>query len=111
MRGPKSLGQVTISQGNISDAKKSISEMRATLFEEFHKQPGFVVDMFLDMARERHFAIDKAMHDQLVDGGKKCIDRQDIDGLRSIIGKMLENRYPTTAPDSAATTLAGLMRA
>jgi molecular chaperone DnaK len=101
----------SISQGNIGDARKTISEIRATFIDEARKQPAFVVDVFLDIARERHFAIDKSLHDQLVEAGTKCIDRQDIDGVRVTIGKMLENRYPTTASDSAATTLAGLMRA
>jgi hypothetical protein len=100
----------SISQGHIADAKKSLSEMRATCFDEARKQPSFVVNMFLDLVREKHFAIDKSVHDKLVEVGKTCIDRQDINGLRAVIAQMLENRYPTTASESAAMTLAGLMK-
>jgi molecular chaperone DnaK len=100
----------SISRGGIEDAKKSLSEIRATFFDEARKLPSFVVDTFLNLARDRHFAIDKAMHDQLAEVGRACIDRQDIDGLRASIGKMLDNRYPTTASSSAAMTLAGLMK-
>jgi molecular chaperone DnaK len=99
-----------ILQGNIADAKKSLFEMQATLFEEARKQPSFVIDTFLDLAKDRHFAIDKVLHDRLVEDGKARIGKQDIDGLRSLIGKMLDNRYPTTASGSAAMTLAGLMK-
>jgi molecular chaperone DnaK len=104
--------QVTesIGRGNTDDAAKSISEMRAICFDELRKQPSFVVDMFLDLARERHIAIDKGLHDRLIEAGKSNIDRNDINGLRSVIAQMLQNRYPTGAKESATSALAGLMK-
>jgi molecular chaperone DnaK len=98
------------SHGNFADAKKSISEMQATFFEEARKQPSFVVHTFLNLARDRHFSMDKNLHDQLIETGETCINGSDIDGLRVVIGKMLDNRYPTTAPGDAGMALAGLMK-
>jgi molecular chaperone DnaK len=79
-------------------------------FDEARKQPAFVVDLFLDLARERHIAIDKPLHDRQVADGQSRIEREDIDGLRQIIGQMLDNRYPTGARAAATLALAGLMK-
>jgi molecular chaperone DnaK len=100
----------SITRGSMEDAEKSIFEMRAIFFEEAFKQPGFLVDIFMDLVRERHFAIDKSLHDRLVEAGKTSIERSDLSGLRAVIAQMHENRYPMDAKDSATTALAGLMR-
>jgi molecular chaperone DnaK len=100
----------SIGRGNTEDARKSIAEMRAICFEEVRKQPSFVIDTFLDLARGRPLAIDKGLHDRLVEAGKACIDRSAFNDLRNVIVQMLENRYPTNAKDSATTALAGLMK-
>jgi molecular chaperone DnaK len=100
----------SIARGHAEDARKSISEMKAICFDEAGKQPGFVVDTFLEFARERHVAIDKVLHDRLVDAGKASIGRNDLNGLRAVIGQIVENRYPIDAKDSAKITLAGLMK-
>ena len=100
----------SIGRGNTEDARKSIAEMRAICFEQVRKQPSFVIDTFLDLARERPLAIDKALHDRLIEAGKSCIDRSAFNDLRNVIVQMLENRYPTNAKDSATTALAGLMK-
>jgi hypothetical protein len=34
-----------------------------------------VVDTFLDLSRERHLAIDKTLHDRLVESGKLHIEQ------------------------------------
>jgi molecular chaperone DnaK len=100
----------SITGGNMEDATKSISEMRAICFDEARKQPGFVVNMFLELARERHVAIDKALHDRLADAGKASLERNDLNRLRAVIAQMIKNRYPIDAKDSVKVTLAGLMR-
>jgi len=99
-----------IGRGSIDDAKKSLSEMHGICFDEARKNPGFVVDAFLDLARERHLAIDKTLHDRLVESGKLHIEQGDLGGLRNVISQMLQNRYPTDVKDSHAPVLAGLMR-
>ena len=100
----------SIARGNAEDTRKSISEMKAIFFDEARKQPAFVIDFFLELARERHIAIDKTLHDRLVEAGKGSIDRNDIYGLRNVIGEMLDNRYPIDAKDDAKIALAGLMK-
>ena len=102
--------QDSITRGNTDDAKKSISEMHAIFFEEALKQPGFLVNTFLELARERHFAIDKSLHDRLVEAGKASIERSDLDGLRAVIAQMHGNRHLMDAKDGPTTALAGLMK-
>jgi hypothetical protein len=66
--------------------------------------------MFLDLARERHVAIDKAIHDRLVEAGKASIEHNDVHGLRAVIAQMVENRYSIDPKASSTMALAGLMR-
>jgi hypothetical protein len=98
-----------IDRGNVDDAKKSIFEMQGRCFDEARKNPGFVVDAFLDLSRERHLAIDKTLHDRLVENGKLSIEHSDLGSLRSVIAQMLQNRYPTDVKESRAPDLAGLI--
>lgn len=106
------LGQVreALRHGRADDARKSHSEMFAIFMTGAKEHPGFQVDMFLAFARERHLAIDKALHDALVAEGEACIDRNDLDGLRRTIGRILENQIPTSARNAASAALAGLMK-
>lgn len=106
------LGQVreALRHGRADDARKSHSEMFAIFINGAKEHPGFQVDMFLAFARERHLAIEKALHDRLVAEGQACIDRNDLDGLRRTIGRILENQIPTTAKSAASAALAGLMK-
>ncbi len=99
-----------IEDGNFDDARKSINEMRAIGLAEIAKQPAFVVDFFLELSRERHLAIDKDLHDRLVATGSAAIENNDVDGVRSVISQMLENRQPVAATEGHAAALAGLMK-
>jgi molecular chaperone DnaK len=105
-------GQVreALRHGRADDARKSHSEMFAIFITGAREHPGFQVDMFLAFARERHLAIDKALHDALVTEGQTCIDRNDLDGLRRTIGRILDNQIPTSAGQAASAALAGLMK-
>jgi molecular chaperone DnaK len=96
--------------GRADDARKSLAEMTAIFLTGAKEHPGFQVEMFLAFARERHLAIDKALHDRLVTEGQACIDRSDLDGLRRVIGQILENQIPTSAKKAATAALAGLMK-
>lgn len=96
--------------GRPDDARRSHSEMMAIFLTGAKEHPGFQVDMFLAFARERHLAIDKALHDRFVAEGQACIDRNDLDGLRRVIGQILENQIPTSAKKAASAALAGLMK-
>jgi molecular chaperone DnaK len=102
--------QEALRHGRADDARKSHAEMTAIFLTGAKEHPGFQVEMFLAFARERHLAIDKALHDRLVTEGQACIDRNDLDGLRRTIGRMLENQIPTSAKKAASAALAGLMK-
>jgi molecular chaperone DnaK len=105
-------GQVreALRHGRADDARRSHSEMMAIFITNAKDNPGFQVEMFLAFARERHLAIDKALHDRLVAEGQACIDRNDLEGLRRAIGRVLENQVPTNAKRAASAALAGLMK-
>jgi len=96
--------------GRADDARKSHAEMWAIFMAAAKEHPGFQVDIFLAFARERHLAIDKALHDRIVADGQACIDRNDLDGLRRAIGAILANQIPTDAKKAATAALAGLMK-
>lgn len=106
------LAQVreALRHGRPDDARKSHSEMFAIFINGAKEHPGFQVDLFLAFSRERHLAIDKGLHDRLVADGQACIDRNDLEGLRRTIGRILENQIPTTAKGAASAALAGLMK-
>ena len=99
-----------VNHGRADDARRSCNEMLAIFVDAASQQPGFYVELFLSLTRERHLAVDKTLHDNLVAEGETCIDRNDLDGLRRVIGRILSNQYPTGARNTATMTLAGLMK-
>jgi molecular chaperone DnaK len=94
----------------MEDAKKSISEMRGIFLDEVLKQPRFLVNMFFELANERALAVDKGQHDRLVEEGNAMIERNDLNGLRAVLGQMRQNRIPMDPKSSPEAALAGLMK-
>jgi molecular chaperone DnaK len=99
-----------VNQNKIQDAKRSLSEMRSTAYEELNKQPSFVINSFLALANERHLAVDKALHDRIVEAGKASAARQDMSGVYDAIKRLVENRVPTDSKLAPTEGLASLMR-
>lgn len=66
--------------------------------------------MFHDLAGERFAAVDKGLHDKLVELGRSVIEREDWDALRRVNSSLSENRF--TAPPAApvAAKLTGLVK-
>lgn len=95
--------------GAIADAQASLRETIALAQADLFKRPGFLISIFRDMASEKHFAIDKALHDSLIQEGEDAIERADVDGLRQAMSRMRENMFHVSAAGETAT-LAGLMR-
>ena len=62
------------------------------------------------MSAARARQANQKMVDRLIAEGEACIDRNDLDGLRRVIGQILENQYPTSAKKAASAALAGLMK-
>jgi molecular chaperone DnaK len=94
---------------SIDDARRSLEEMKAITFADLAKQPGFWIGLFENMASDRHKAIDKAKHDQLVKEGERRLKDQDVDGLREITFALRENMVHAGG-SSASDVLASLMR-
>jgi hypothetical protein len=83
--------------------------MRGVVLTMLAKLPDFWVGRFDDLAKDRHRAVDKTKHDELVRTAERCIRDQDIDGLREATFKMTDNMVRSadvTKPDA----LAGLMK-
>jgi molecular chaperone DnaK len=74
-----------------------------------YKRPEFIVSIFRDMAGDRHFAIDKDLHDRLVREGEEAISQADIDGVRRAMSRMHDNMFRVGAA-AQTSTLASLMR-
>ena len=91
-----------------SDAKRSLDELKAIVFADLAKKPGFWVALFEDSSDRRYQAIDKSRHDELVARGLAAISKEDIDVLREIVSRMHGNMV-RDAKSAQQSILAGLM--
>jgi molecular chaperone DnaK len=96
-------------RSGIEDARRSLDELRAVIFSDLAKRPGFWLGMFEDLAKDRHRAIDKAKHDQFVKEGEARIRNDDVDGLRQLTFQLRDNMVKS-GKASTPDVLAGLMR-
>jgi hypothetical protein len=94
---------------SIEDARRSFDEVRAIIFNDLAKKPGFWIGMFEDLANERHRAIDKEKHDQYVRDGEDAIKREEFDRIRQAAFALRNNMVHAPAV-SRIDVLAGLMR-
>jgi molecular chaperone DnaK len=99
-----------LNDGAYDQAAACVTQMRRLVYLELTTKPVFLVTVFQDLASERFAAIDKGLHDKLVDLGRTVIDREDWDALRRVIGNLTENRF--TAPPAApvAEKLTGVVK-
>jgi hypothetical protein len=77
--------------------------------EILQRQPEFIVGQFDFVARQRHFATDPELHDELVARGIQECEGGDIEALRQTIFEIYRNRTVADAPPSNLAALAGLM--
>jgi molecular chaperone DnaK len=100
-----------IDDGHIPEAELALEQMNSIYYRELHRQPAFVVRFFKSIAAERFLAVDKAMHDELVAEGGRALAANEIDRLRGVIGKMLDNLLLVSTGDRTVAAMAGLMKA
>jgi molecular chaperone DnaK len=93
----------------VDDARRSFDEVRGVLFQALAKQPTFWIGRFEGLAEDRHLAIDKTLHDELVRKGEASIREKDIDSIRAITFRLAKNQVRTADPGGSAA-LAGLTR-
>ena len=65
--------------------------------------------MFADLAGERYAALDKPLHDSIVQRGMACAEDGDIDGVRAAVRDMLNNRMPNQVGAKKVAVLSGLI--
>ena len=99
-----------ISNENWTEVKQLVQQARTVFQRALGQQPGFILQMFENLTQERHSALDKKLHDQLVAKGQAAIAAEDIEGVRDVVSAMFRNRMPNENESSGVTLLSGLMR-
>lgn len=99
-----------ISNENWSGVRQLVQQARTVFQRALVQQPGFILHMFQQLCDERHSALDKNLHDRLVHEGQECVARDDIEGIREVVGAILRNRMPNETESSGVAMLASLMR-
>jgi len=99
-----------ISNENWSGVRQLIQQARTFFNRSLYDQPGFILAIFEQLSHERHCALDKDLHDQLVKQGLTAVEQEEVDSVREIVGMMVRNRMPSESESSGITMLAGLMR-
>ena len=92
--------QKDLEQGDsgFKDAQRRYEEMMTIYMREIHSNPSFIVGMFKHLAGQEHLAVNADKHSDLVDEGRTMLASNDIDGLRTVIGRLLENHIQTSVP-------------
>lgn len=90
------------------DAERAIEELRMVVFSILREQPSFVAAQFQHLAKGRHLAIDPILHENLVEEGLRALKNSDMDGLRQVIGKLIENSAVQVSPGHDLAALADL---
>jgi molecular chaperone DnaK len=99
-----------IDAAQFTEASACISQMRGLFYQELLNQPAFLVAQFQDLATERYLAVDKGLHEQLVETGQRCARDDDWQGLRRVNIELLANRFIAGASEPETARLVGLMR-
>ncbi|WAP70059.1 Hsp70 family protein [Jiella pelagia] len=94
---------------SFGDAEASLDEARAIVIPLIHESPTFIVSFYEHMRDSRDLAIDKTLHDRLVQDGLRAMKNSDIEKLRSAAVDMRDNLIAVRMGGEAAE-LAGLMR-
>jgi len=97
------------SPNSLDDARKSFDEIRGLLFGALAKLPDFWFARFESLAEDRHLAVDKELHDRLVQKGEAAIRNNDVDAVRDLTFLLTNNRVRVGDP-SGRDVLAGLTR-
>ena len=95
---------------NWSSARQALDQAANVFYRELAQQPSFLAAMFSDLENERHLALDKSRHDQLVVQGRTALQSGNIDALRGTIGDILGNRMPNDTRSKGVTALASLLK-
>jgi molecular chaperone DnaK len=105
------VGQ-SVRNGDMAGAERALKEMKGILYRELWRNPAYLVYVFKKLSLERHLAVDKALHDELVSEGQRALAANDvIDGLHRVLRGMYQNRFFVGSPDKDIAVMASIMRA
>jgi molecular chaperone DnaK len=80
---------------NENDFETHLRELRGKNFEILFRQDWFVIDRFKRMAASPHHFSDPARFQALVEKGKDCMQSDDIDSLRQVLGQLWQIQIDT----------------
>ncbi len=100
-----------LDRGEHQQAQVCVNQIRALVFSEMMRHPGFLIGHFEQLVEERHFAIDKSLHEKHVQVRLTVINAEDWDGLRRVNAGTNENRFSSAPFELLASQLIGLIRA
>ena len=75
---------------NDKDFERHVDDLRSTNFEVLWRQDWFVVDKFKSMASSPHWFADHNQFETLVARGRVCLQDDNIDALRQIVGQLAQ---------------------
>lgn len=99
-----------ISNQNWSEARHLVQQAGTVFQRALVQQPGFILHMFERLSEERHSALDKKLHDRLVQEGLECVSNGDVEGVREIVGAIVRNRMPSESESGGVAMLSSLMK-
>jgi molecular chaperone DnaK len=105
----KSTARRGIADQDYATAERATNELEAITIAILQRQPEFIVGHFGFVAKQRHFATDPQLHDELVERGIQEAEAGDIEALRQTIFEIYRNRAVADAPPQNLAALAGLM--
>lgn len=90
-------------------ARQIIEQMHSTYYNVLFEQPEFILGVFADLAQERYAALDKSLHEIIVERGVACAKAGDVEGVRAAVRDMLGNRMPNQVGAKKVAILSGLI--
>jgi molecular chaperone DnaK len=96
---------------DIEATQLALDEMKSIRIKIFASQPEFLVQVFRDIAEEDYLAVNPSLHQTLVTEGLARINENDVDGLRSVIGRIFKNRVSVGSGGANIVELAHLLGA
>jgi molecular chaperone DnaK len=88
----KAVLELARGRAGFATAEQQLEEMHGIMMGALWRDPRFVAEAFNSLAAEGHLALDRERLGQLVAAGSKALARGDIDGLRDLVGEMIDNR-------------------
>ena len=92
------------------NAREILDQMQGLFWRSLYQQPRFLIGMFEDLAPQRFAALDKDLHDRLVVSGQSAIVKENVDDLREVIRRILNNRMPIDVGSRKVAMLSGLVQ-